>query len=315
VQCLYCEEELKAFRGLFDEDFCCREHRDKYIASFRKSLTRLPADLAEPDPEPGTRLADFREIEIRPAPVPAAHRTPEAKTLVASGAVEIPASKPGACGSLAAEERPAALVEMVHSAARASSAVPLDQPAARPVGPRFEPAYDGSALLPTTEFAESALECRQLQSAPVAASEVAARHAFEFPLFQPSQGAMQLDPEPEPAADPVTIDAGELSAQSTAAGAGPASLSVPAPADCPQPFAACASGAPAGQPAQISVPALASGIGAQPGLAPEMVSGISHEQAANSVAAPHTHGALRPSFWSSVRIKNWKLRITFAKPA
>jgi hypothetical protein len=43
VECLYCETELKPFRGLFDEDFCCREHRDKYFSSFRRSLNRLPA--------------------------------------------------------------------------------------------------------------------------------------------------------------------------------------------------------------------------------------------------------------------------------
>src|SRR6266478_6056465 len=45
LQCLYCDSELKPFRGLFDEDFCCRDHRDKYFSSFRKSLNRLPALL------------------------------------------------------------------------------------------------------------------------------------------------------------------------------------------------------------------------------------------------------------------------------
>jgi hypothetical protein len=42
VQCLYCETELKPLRGLFDEDFCCREHREKYLASFRKGISLLP---------------------------------------------------------------------------------------------------------------------------------------------------------------------------------------------------------------------------------------------------------------------------------
>jgi hypothetical protein len=42
VQCLYCETELKPLRGLFDEDFCCKDHREKYFASFRKGITRLP---------------------------------------------------------------------------------------------------------------------------------------------------------------------------------------------------------------------------------------------------------------------------------
>ncbi len=42
MQCLYCETELKPLRGLFDEDFCCKEHREKYFASFRKGITLLP---------------------------------------------------------------------------------------------------------------------------------------------------------------------------------------------------------------------------------------------------------------------------------
>jgi hypothetical protein len=68
-----------------------------------------------------------------------------------------------------------------------------------------------------------------------------------------------------------------------------------------------------GSPAQLSVPALSSGTNTQPSLAPE--AGIPGSQAANPAAGPHSHEAVRPSFWSSVRIKNWRLRITFAKPA
>src|SRR6266436_7108677 len=52
VECLYCETELKPFRGLFDEDFCCREHRDKYFSSFRKALNRLPGDIPLAVPTP-----------------------------------------------------------------------------------------------------------------------------------------------------------------------------------------------------------------------------------------------------------------------
>lgn len=43
MQCLYCETELKPLRGLFDEDFCCKDHREKYFASFRKGIGLLPA--------------------------------------------------------------------------------------------------------------------------------------------------------------------------------------------------------------------------------------------------------------------------------
>jgi hypothetical protein len=42
---------------------------------------------------------------------------------------------------------------------------------------------------------------------------------------------------------------------------------------------------------------------------------IPQAPAANQAAEPHTHAPLRPWFGSSVRIKNWRLRITFAKPA
>ena len=47
MQCLYCETELRALRGFFDEDFCCREHREKYFSSFRKSFDQMPAHQYE----------------------------------------------------------------------------------------------------------------------------------------------------------------------------------------------------------------------------------------------------------------------------
>ena len=57
MQCLYCETELKPLRGLFDEDFCCKEHREKYFASFRKGVNRLPVlDLPPLDPEKHSKV-------------------------------------------------------------------------------------------------------------------------------------------------------------------------------------------------------------------------------------------------------------------
>jgi hypothetical protein len=38
-------------------------------------------------------------------------------------------------------------------------------------------------------------------------------------------------------------------------------------------------------------------------------------EARNSAAEPHSGEHVRPVFGNSVRIKNWRLRITFAKPA
>jgi hypothetical protein len=60
---------------------------------------------------------------------------------------------------------------------------------------------------------------------------------------------------------------------------------------------------------------LASTIEGQPNLSPEHMADIPQSPAANQTAEPHAHAPLRHLFGSSVRIKNWRLRITFAKPA
>jgi hypothetical protein len=64
VQCLYCETELKALRGLFDEDFCCKDHREKYFASFRKGINLLPVlDLAPIAPTQDS-ASQGEEVEV-----------------------------------------------------------------------------------------------------------------------------------------------------------------------------------------------------------------------------------------------------------
>ena len=55
-----------------------------------------------------------------------------------------------------------------------------------------------------------------------------------------------------------------------------------------------------------AVPAGASELGQVP---------ASLSEARNSAAEPHSGEHVRPVFGNSVRIKNWRLRITFAKPA
>src|SRR5579872_4193951 len=82
MQCLYCETELKPLRGLFDEDFCCKEHREKYLSSFRKGIHLLPVlDLppleekipnavteeSAEQPEPVVTLVIDAEPELEPA--------------------------------------------------------------------------------------------------------------------------------------------------------------------------------------------------------------------------------------------------------
>lgn len=73
MQCLYCETELKPLRGLFDEDFCCKEHREKYFASFRKGIGLLPAldlpplaPIRETIPETDAELAAEELLELAP---------------------------------------------------------------------------------------------------------------------------------------------------------------------------------------------------------------------------------------------------------
>jgi hypothetical protein len=64
-----------------------------------------------------------------------------------------------------------------------------------------------------------------------------------------------------------------------------------------------------------NVPALSSAVEPQPDLAPELATEFVDGDAADSSAVPHSHEPLRLSFGNLVKIKNWRLRITFAKPA
>ena len=67
MQCLYCETELKPLRGLFDEDFCCKEHREKYFSSFRKGINRLPVlDLPPLSPGLQSGAEEFEEAPQQP---------------------------------------------------------------------------------------------------------------------------------------------------------------------------------------------------------------------------------------------------------
>jgi hypothetical protein len=68
-------------------------------------------------------------------------------------------------------------------------------------------------------------------------------------------------------------------------------------------------------PAQFNMPGPSSTIDVQPELAPQLMADISQGQAANPAAEPRMLDPVQPSFGNSVRIKNWRLRLTFAKPA
>jgi hypothetical protein len=165
----------------------------------------------------------------------------------------------------------------------------------------------GAPSLMLADAAEIELLCGQLESAAVAAPEIALAHECHVPLFMASRESMQLD---EADADAMAVP--EL-APALAMSSSPVGHTSSQTANSPVMIRPALGLSSPGSPAQLSVPALSSRTDAQPSLAPE--SGIPDGQAANPAASPRSHEAVRPTFWSSVRIKNWRLRITFAKPA
>lgn len=64
-----------------------------------------------------------------------------------------------------------------------------------------------------------------------------------------------------------------------------------------------------------NVPALSPAVESQPQLARELGADFGDGDAAGSSAVPHSHEPLKLTFGNLVKIKNWRLRITFAKPA
>ncbi|MCU1275994.1 MAG: hypothetical protein JWO48_3425 [Bryobacterales bacterium] len=111
VECLYCEAPLKNFRGLFDEDFCSREHREKYLASFRKALTQLPDTKSPVAPEP-----------LFPQPPPPPASSQETVQSVVRAAPRAPEVQTVTVSYLAAEPTPEAPLPSVAAAAPADPA-------------------------------------------------------------------------------------------------------------------------------------------------------------------------------------------------
>ncbi len=375
MQCLYCETELKPFRGLIDEDFCCREHREKYLSSFRRALNQLPdlvvtpaaatiptpaASVSEEPVPPASpvavaadpRVADFLPTAVTPGEGPDSIRSAAPDTMAACCAIELPRTSANWSVDLDTEQRPAEVLEPIAVSALAiapevglfapmlatsvaiAHGVPsledaglaavneygvagesapcacaeLYSPAPVPlVMPSYSVSMPGAPSLSLADAADLALLCGQVECAVVAASEIALAHEFHFPSFTVSTESMQLDQ-----ADADTMSVPE-SAPALAISWRPVGHTSSQPASSPVMIRPTIGLSSPGSPAQLSVPALSSGTNTQPSLAPE--AGIPDGQAANPAAGPHSHEAVRPSFWSSVRIKNWRLRITFAKPA
>lgn len=341
MQCLYCDAELKPFRGLFDEDFCSREHREKYFSSFRKAVglwpqaadppgaedtSRAPQILIEivgsdgaagtaggecrpaslepaaiQKGEPDPRIAGFRETRVTPADGPCAPIASVA-TLGSAGAVQPEFTALWTAAPIA-EERATMLVE-----AQSGVGEVLTAPCAaitfsinRPVF--HTPDLTGIEPPPCTAEAEIEPLCRQLASSPMAYEHWEFSTSAVMPEFIPSPEAMKLESDPLPEA-----------------GLAPAVTLETAPVDRPAapPSVFAEMLAPAleiQQKVEGSSPQAGSAVIEPLSLAPSMPAAPIAAQGINSASDQRPAAPLNPSFGNTARIKNWRLRITFAKPA
>jgi hypothetical protein len=402
VQCLYCETELKPFRGLFDEDFCCREHRDKYFSSFRKAVRRLPDILGFPEtPVPDAAGAAPDEIPAYPAgigepgiaPVTAEILLSDAPlmadflpvTLTAScgagllpavvsgglhrGGLQIPgvetdthAEMPVADESITAldpadtgstlimignvfvgksaantpltsvrlplpslESADPTTLEQGRAAANyaplTKACAPIDVPRPSLTLPAFHPVPTETPALPEAAETELNLHCRQLVSTPFGAPQFQLAHAVAVPSLAASSESMSTELEAEDfveQAPDASVMAPPALLHSTPLDR-PVPLSLLSPAVSMDPVMQLnlPSGADSSSTAPLNLVARASTLEpAVPAGASEMTQvPASLSEARNSAAEPHSGEHVRPVFGNSVRIKNWRLRITFAKPA
>jgi hypothetical protein len=387
VPCLYCDKELKPFRGFFDEDFCSREHREKYFSSFRKALTGfggLAAQTAAPEqpapstPAPDPRIADFHPIPVLALAAEAARHGHQPELLAVWSEVEIPSRELAWGVALDSEERPADLTAACEgtfailepapaphdsspglAAELGSESIALSLETAGPGEPSENDSVPGCyslwmfdepmslapaqlsipsfavsaevpALAPTPvdEYAELTLFCEELRSAPVPSSEIAPVHETQIPAFTPACEILQGDEQQEPDPDSTEPYWGELYSDPEPAGAELGSALSVAPemawSSIPVDRPVLSQGnVPAMMPPSLelasarsaNVPTLSSAAEPQPDLAPEVANDFVDGDAVDSSAVPHSHEPLRLSFGNLVKIKNWRLRITFAKPA
>lgn len=375
--CLYCETELKPFRGFFDEDFCCRDHREKYFSSVRKALTDFGVveqpTQARVRSAPDPRVADFLLIAISPFTAGVSQHCWAPVALSVRHELEFPSCEIAWSVALGTEERPADLTApLQHTVAAlepAPSPLDVDSPGLtaelQSTSPFFEtagPAIGHSAtpgfqahwnhaepLFPepvrlsvpsfaecgeTTglpaceEFAECTLFCEEPASAPVASSEIAVPQETSIPAFTPAGETIPGEEEHDPETGPAEPYWGELYTDPAPASNEYGSALALAPEIVPVMVLSSASHdrpvlvpSPSSEmmphnlelaPARpVNVPAVAP----QPGIAAELAPAIADSDAADSAAEPHSHEPMRLTFGNLVRIKSWRLRITFAKPA
>ncbi|MBZ5595103.1 MAG: hypothetical protein LAP39_22900 [Acidobacteriia bacterium] len=380
--CLYCETELKPFRGFFDEDFCCREHREKYFSPVRKALTLFgvlekpaPSQAKSPAVEERPKIADFLRVTIPPCAAEASQHGWQPEALSVRHEIEIPSGEIAWSAALESEERPADLTAPLdHEVAALEPALsPLGVSAsgltaelqtpcpsletgsatiesgvasgfrahwnyAEPLAPAPVPfslpslsaSAEAVVLPPCEEFAECTLFCQELASSPVAAGEITLSQETMIPAFTPAGDTIGSEDAQEPAS-PSEPYWGELYTDPPPDGIDLGSALAMAPEIVPvmvlssashdRPVLVPVSSASPMMPRSLelasarSVPAMSPAGAPQPGVEPQFANAMADSDAADSAAGPHSHEPMRLTFGNLVRIKSWRLRITFAKPA
>jgi len=191
------------------------------------------------------------------------------------------------------------------------------QPLAFAPAPVTVPAFQGlmadGAQPQVAEAVALDVACQQIESAPLMFSDMALALEIHSPVFQVSAAAMQLDEELKRAVEAPKQEAVRLAepeiARPAVMSAAPVSHAVSAAAFQPTMPSA------ARPEAQLSVPAMSSRTDAAPSVASEAVPDPPRGAVAEQPPSAHSSDPMQPAIQNSVRIKNWRLKITFAKPA
>ncbi len=272
--------------------------------------------------EPEERVAHlFEPADMMAAGVSGRAATPEPQPAV--GVVAPSFSAWNYAAALMPELEPAELIADVEmmAAVPVSGAMaglgegqPLVLPPVVAAVPAFGVAMALEAHPAMAEAAQLDAACQDIESAPLMFSDMEPVVEIQRPAFQVSAAAMQLEEELKRAIEPPKTEAARLAepeiARPAAMSAAPVSLTASAASFQP-PIPA----APARPEAQLNVPAMSAKTDAVPSLAPEVTPEPPRGAAAEQPPSAHSSDPVQPAIQSSVRIKNWRLKITFAKPA
>ncbi len=180
MQCLYCETELKPLRGLFDEDFCCKEHREKYFSSFRKGINLLP-DLDLPPVTPVPKRVVEAPVAENVEPVPELIVT-QRHVELEEEVTEEPVELPELVIPMTAAQAPEMVVEVSEPALAIAAreepepAAEIPEPVVEPAPLISEPPVENE---PPVQIAALSAEPANLPEMPVGASVEAAFEELE----------------------------------------------------------------------------------------------------------------------------------------